>query len=365
MTSDTPPSPKRTASIRTLGAVFAGLALAALLLWGFIEGRKEAAMERERERPVKSPTRVSAEAGERVVTLDEETQARSGIQTARLTTTAQREEILAYGLVLNVQQLADEASAYQTARAQAEKAEASLDVSRREFARTETLHQDDQIVSTKALEVARAALRTDEAAAQASATSLQALAATIRQAWGPVIGAWLTDGADALARVLDRRDLLVQVTLPPDATLSSAPGNVFLRARQGSPRVSAHIVSIAARTEPRIQGSGFYAVAPAASGLLAGMSVAAFLPAGPNVEGVAVPESAVVLWQGKAWVYSSKSPTTFARREIPTNLPAAGGGYLVRDLPEGTSVVVRGAQMLLSEDLRDQFQALGEGERER
>jgi hypothetical protein len=365
MTSDTPPAVKRTPSARILVAVFGGLALAALLLWGFIEGREEAAMERERERPVKSPTRVSAEAGERVVTLDKETQARSGIQTSRLTTTAQPEEVLAYGAVLDVQQLADERSAYQTARAQAEKAQASLEASRRELARTETLHQDDQNVSTKALDAARAALRSDEAAAQASATSLRALAATIRQAWGLVIGTWLTEGSDALARVLDRRDMLVQVTLPPDATLASPPENVFLRAREGSPRVSARIVSSTARTEPRIQGQGLYAVAPATSGLLAGMSVSAFLPAGPNAKGVSVPESAVVLWQGKAWVYSSKSPTTFARREIATDLPAVGGGYLVRDLPGATSVVVRGAQMLLSEELRAQFQALGEGERER
>ncbi|PZR86100.1 MAG: multidrug transporter, partial [Hyphomicrobiales bacterium] len=45
-----------------------------LVTWGFVEGRSEAAREAERERPVKSPLRVSLdERGDPVVTLDAET----------------------------------------------------------------------------------------------------------------------------------------------------------------------------------------------------------------------------------------------------------------------------------------------------
>lgn len=56
----------------------------ALLIWAFLEGRKELAMEQERERPIKAPLRVSIVHGENVITLDAATQKISGIVTAPL-----------------------------------------------------------------------------------------------------------------------------------------------------------------------------------------------------------------------------------------------------------------------------------------
>lgn len=56
----------------------------ALLIWAFLEGRKELAMEQERERPIKAPLRVSIVHGESVITLDAATQKISGINTAAL-----------------------------------------------------------------------------------------------------------------------------------------------------------------------------------------------------------------------------------------------------------------------------------------
>ncbi len=60
---------------RALGILLA-VTLAALLVWGFLEGRSEIALERQRELPIKVPPRVSKNAnGASVVTLDAGTQA--------------------------------------------------------------------------------------------------------------------------------------------------------------------------------------------------------------------------------------------------------------------------------------------------
>jgi hypothetical protein len=56
------------------------VAFGALIGWGFLTGRNVAAVEAERERAIKAPIRVSGEAGETVITLDMETQQRSGIE---------------------------------------------------------------------------------------------------------------------------------------------------------------------------------------------------------------------------------------------------------------------------------------------
>ena len=54
------------------------IALAALLVFAFIQGRAEFALEKEREAPVKTPSRVSMESGEPVLTIDNATQVKSG-----------------------------------------------------------------------------------------------------------------------------------------------------------------------------------------------------------------------------------------------------------------------------------------------
>lgn len=56
----------------------------AFLIWAFLEGRKNLALEQERERPIKAPSRVSIVHGATVITLDPATQKISGIVTAPL-----------------------------------------------------------------------------------------------------------------------------------------------------------------------------------------------------------------------------------------------------------------------------------------
>lgn len=80
----------------TGGLVLAGLG--ALLIWAFLAGRAEQAAERERDRPITAPQRVSrSPSGEIVVTLDREAQARIGLQVAALTPSARGSELAASG----------------------------------------------------------------------------------------------------------------------------------------------------------------------------------------------------------------------------------------------------------------------------
>ncbi len=72
--------------------------LAALGTWAFVEGRKELAMEREREAPIKVPPRASRTAdGETVITLDGPTQQRIGLKVEPLSALSLPPQMLAYG----------------------------------------------------------------------------------------------------------------------------------------------------------------------------------------------------------------------------------------------------------------------------
>ena len=86
------------------------------------------------------------------------------------------------------------------------------------------------------------------------------------------------------------------------------------------------------------------------------MNVLLLLPSGQIIDGVTVPASAIVWWQDRAWVYRRMGPETFTRVQIATELPAAGGGYVVKDVLQNEEIVTRGAQVLLSEEFRAQIQ---------
>jgi hypothetical protein len=74
--------------------------------------------------------------------------------------------------------------------------------------------------------------------------------------------------------------------------------------------------------------------------------------AGADAEGALVPDGAVVQWEGLAWAYLQRAPGRFERVRVPTDRPAPGGWLVGAPLAAGDSVVVRGAEELLSEEFR-------------
>ena len=70
--------------------------------------------------------------------------------------------------------------------------------------------------------------------------------------------------------------------------------------------------------------------------------------------GVFVPDSAVVQWEGLAWTYRAREEGRFERVRVRTGHPEPGGWIVDGSLAVGDSIVVRGAEELLSEEFRAQ-----------
>lgn len=345
----------RSKSWKVIVAVIVLAVVAGLLIWAFVQGRKELAIEQERERPVKAPPRVRVEDGESVITLDEATRKKSGIEVVPLKAALHQEEFRAYGTVMDLQPLVDLRNSFATAKAQVEKARASLEASRKEYERLKPLH-DNQNVSAKVFQAAEASWRSDEASARAANTAVGVLEGTIRQRWGGVLARWLFDGSREFERLMQRQDVLLQITLPPGSRLSSAPRNARVQTPEGK-LASASLVSPSPSTDPRIQGMSFFYLAKAQpTDLLPGMNVLAYLANGSQIQGVIVPASAVVWWQGKAWIYRQKDSDHFVWQEIPTETPVEDGWFVGKGLSPNDRIVTSGAQLLMSEELRSQVQ---------
>ncbi|WP_407068120.1 efflux RND transporter periplasmic adaptor subunit [Methylobacterium crusticola] len=303
-----------------------------------------------------APTRAAVEEGRTVVRLTPAERRRIGIETATLRAGAHREERQAYGAILDLARVTELTNAYAAAKAQLQTAQARIEVSRSAFQRAKALGPYATAVQ---VETSEGAYRTDEASLASAESQLRTLAATAQQEWGPVIGRAIVGRSDLVTRLIERERFLVQVTLPPGEAPAAAPAVAYAEVPPQSARVPLAYVSPATRTDQRIQGLSYFYTVAGTSGFLPGMSTLAFLPADRAVEGVAVPEEAVVHWQGGAWFYRGVGPDAFARHPLGPDAPMSADAFVVAGLPGETEIVLKGAQALLSEEMKSQLQVSG------
>lgn len=332
-----------------------GICLAVIAMQlAFIAGCKEKDAD-EPKRTAQPPARVLVQGGQIVVKMDPAKQAQNGITVAPLRFTSEQQELRAPAIVLSAQALNDLRNSYVAARTQLERAQASLQVSRPAYQRLNALYQEQQNASLSAMQTAEGTLRSDEANVKAAQETLSLLESAARQEWGPVIANWLVTNPPALQRLIQQQDLLIQVTPAADLK-ASAPRAIRVQADDG--KISrAVFVSSLPRLDPRIQAPSYLYATPANRDLVPGMNVIVLLPQGSHVRGVFIPASAVVWWQGRAWVYVQRAADAFIQREVPTDMPVGSGWFATNGFSPGEKLVIKGAQQLLSEEFSSQIQA--------
>lgn len=316
-------------------------ALAVFLIWFFVlkSGREE-----DRKTTTTAP---AAQVGS--VTLSPEMQERGGIATANPKPFVFREETQAYVTVIDPAGLSDLRKSYLNAEAGAVKAKAALDATREEYGRMKTLYGEKN-VSGKAFQSAEASFRADEADTSAASEAVRAVELSADQQWGGTISGWIKSGSGSFARLARQEDVLLQVTLPQDYSVVYAPTGLKVILPSGK-AAAIKLISPAPRTDPRIQGRSFFYIASVKeTDLVPGMNASAVFPSGPPVSGLFVPASAVVWWQGRAWAYVKTGADTFTRREVATGEPVEGGWFVSRGFSSQDSIVVKGAETLLSQE---------------
>lgn len=343
------------ASIKWLAALGFVLLAAAVLLRTYAQFHSDPPQDADdKAEAVKMPSRVSVTGGQTSISLDAAAQQRMGIAVARLRTADSAHEESAAAVVLAAAPLVMLRNSYISAEAQLQKAQAQLGVSNSEYERLQALYNENQNVSQKALEAARGVMQTDRASVDAAQKSLGIAVSTAQQSWGGAVAGWVAKDSPSLSSVLNQQAMLVQLTLPIGAS-TQAPRKITLSTPSGNTAV-ADYVSPFPQVDPRIQGVSELYLARAYPVLEPGMNLVARLPVGKRLRGVMIPQSAVVWWQGAAWVYEQISAGHFVREAAPTDLPLPGGYFAGRNFTPGTMLVVRGAQFLLSEELRSQIQ---------
>lgn len=337
-------------------------ALMILLAWATVYlGRDEFHLFSGREEEeVPTASHVENEGGMPVVQLSSAAVREVGIQYATVVQTELAPQSAVGVTVLDPQPLVELRGRLQAVRLELQATQAAASASQAEEARMRALYEDDRNASQRAVQQAVAQAQADTARRRSAEAALESLRAQARTTWGTTIGGWL-DGTDAAA--IDRlaagkESLLRAAVRPEDAT--GAPGALRVSVPGRAKPVATVAIGPAPQAEAQLGGSGLlYRVS--APELRPGMRLSGSLSRGHRLrEGALVPSAAIVWHTGKPWIYlreadeKNKDASEFRRRDVSGG-EAIGDDWFVTGLEEDAEVVVRGAQVLLSEELKFQI----------
>jgi len=314
------------ASPRGVLLAVVAVAGAAGLIVLYRDHQREVALESEREAPVVAPSRVTEQRGRVVVALDSTEARQVGLGLAALHPALRRRESRLPGEVVA-----------EPERAAVLRAPVAGRLSIPTGARWPALGE----------RVERGTVIAQVSDARPLALPLNGVVTRV----GAQPGA-LVEAGQSLLEVADYSHPLVRVswngTGPPPARLA-------LALDERSPRWAARLVGPSPEADPVIRRAAYlYRAERAWAGATPGAAVVAFAASAGDsaTTGVLIPDSAAVQWEGLVWAYRRHAPGSFERVRVETGTPAPGGWVVGAPFAAGDSVVVRGAEELLSEEFR-------------
>jgi len=290
--------------------------------------------------------------GETVVIVGLAAQRASGILLAPIAATRVRTQYEAYATVVDPQPLFDLRTRLAAAQADVATVAEQARNSNAQYQRSRQLFDDDHNVSLKALQDAQALMQADRDKLQSAKAALAGLNATARAQFGDVLAhAVALPDSELLTHLQSGRVSILRVTLP-SAMGSGAPDRLSLHASDGE-LISVQKLSSSPVADPAVSGTPWFYAAPRA------------LPIGTHTLAVAaasqtstpawlIPTDAIVWYGGQTWAYVRIAPDRFARRLVQTASEDDTGVAVTSGFHAGDSIVTRGAQLLLSEELKPQ-----------
>jgi hypothetical protein len=304
----------------------------------------------------KSSSEVQNDNGQSVIRLATKAQKLSGIETFTLKPASHHAEFTAYGKAINLHPLLALRNRYLLALTDSSSAKAKFKQAEQNISRQQDLYRNG-VSSKRSLQEQQAQWQSYKA--QVNATDFQGKA-IINEAlllWGKELTDWvMSNDSDKLAAFLSGRQRLLQITLPANKHLPDTIQTIYIEVSGNRGQAhKAELISVAAQTETVAQGESYY-FQTGDKNIITGMNVTAWIPEqNEQMTGVIIPTSALIWYMDQAIVYLKTADETFSRRTID-HYSATADGYFIPDaINPGEQVVTKGAQMLLSEELRGQI----------
>lgn len=291
-----------------------------------------------------------------IIKLDTETQLASGIETATLKATKHQTEIITYGKAISIQPLLELRTRYLMALTDRSRAIAKFKQTEQNTKRQQDLYEHGA-ASKRHLQDQQAQWQADKAQLDASQFQDQAIVNEATLTWGRKLTEWaLFTNTDELNAFLTGRKTLLQITLPSNRQIEGSEQTIYIETSgERSKAQKAELISPAPQTDSNAQGASYF-FQTSGNAIRPGMNLSAWIPeAKQHLSGVIIPKSAVCWSMDQAFVYIKTDQETFSRRPINTYLTTADGYFVEHDLKPDEQIVTVGAQILLSEEMRQQI----------
>lgn len=334
--------------------------LIVVLFWVLVFYGKDEfeAMTQQSEEEIETPNRVVTEKGSTIISISAATQKQSEITTSQLTPGKHQSSVNSYGNVVSIDTLIDLRSRYLAAKSDIEVLRTALSYNKNEFLRLQTLNQDDKNVSDKVVATARSNLKADEAKIAAAESSAKSITDSMRQMWGETLTQHATqlEKSELLQNLISNQEVLIQITLPFDAAEPGQNNSIMIAPTAvPSQSIRALFLSRAPASSTTIQGKTYFYHAKSRE-LRAGIQVNAVSATSSKVnDGVIIPNSAIIWYAGKSWVYKKTANEKFSRIPVAIDAEVGNGWFYQGNLKPGDQVVTSGAQLLLSEEFKSQI----------
>ena len=290
------------------------------------------------------------------ITLSTDLQKSSAIETLILKPASHHAEFIAYGKVLNIQALLALRHRYLLALTDQRSAQAKFKQSEQNINRQQDLYSSG-VSSKRSLQEQQAQWQANQAQADAAHYQSTAITDEALLLWGNVLTDWmLSNDHSKLDAFLSRRQKLIQITLPSHHHLADTIRSINVEVSGNRTKAhKAELISAATHTEVVAQGESYFFQSSDKS-LVPGMAISAWIPEqSAAMTGVIIPKSALIWYMDQALVYIKNTDTTFSRRVLSHYSPTADGYFVPDTLSANQQLVITGAQILLSEELRGQI----------
>jgi hypothetical protein len=318
--------------------------------------------DEEIEEEIDIESAAFVEDGRAIVRVDLQSQTASGILTQPLRSAKYETSLYVYGSVVDIAPLLDLRGRYLAAIGERRALRATASAAKLDYQRAQSLYADDRNISERALREAEGRYRVAQARLAAAESNESVLRDSLLTAWGPVISDWAVQADSAsLAPLLSRRAVLVQLVFPHQLPRSVARPTLMLTpVTARAEAVEGSFVSDAPRVSAALPGNTYFYMVAGADLRVGARVLARVATDDASFDGVILPNEAVVWHAGKSWVYRKHDAETFGRYEISTDSQLGEGWFQQGLMKVGDEVVVSGAQLLLSEELK--FQIRNENE---
>ena len=227
-------------------------------------------------------------------------------------------------------------------------AQAVANASGRELQRLEALHKENNNVSLKTVEAARAQAISDSA-------HIQVLQAQLLSGWGGGVSKMSVQLREQLIQdILTGQQVLVRADLLSQTSPVISFSLVRIKLLSDDRVINAKVLGSLPQTQGQSLGKSYLLVVATnhQSELLPGQLLTAELQdAAHPVQGVQIPKSAVVRWQGQYWAYLEQELGHYQRVSISVTQWLEQSVIVSKGIKAGDKVVASGAGLILGAEL--------------